>query len=288
MIDCTIKLLTPIAIDPKEYGRQLFSVLFRHFPSYAPQRYGDFEPLRNRFNPADIDLALECWGRHTYMTERQKPKVSMMASFTAARAGAGHSSVSFFDFQLSGSHELPIVKNFVQELSEVFVADYAMAHVFTRNELEDYVARIAERKTSWPEPPAEQLVGRMRSRIEREGYTTVLWGAEVKKLNTLQLNRCLPNLYWLNVFGPPYVNVFGTHRLLDTPSESVEILPYGGISIGLTKDLPDTAEAWNEFKSVRARCRDHLDSNVFCETTALKDHQYQTPQFAFKTPVGAH
>jgi hypothetical protein len=288
MIDCTINVLTPIAIDEKEYGRRLFSVLFKHFPAYAPQRYGDFEPLRHRFSPTNVELALECWGRHAYMTESQEPRVSMMASFAAARGGARHSSVNFFDFQLSDADELPAIKDFVQELSEVFVADYAMAHVFTRNELEDCVARVAKRQTSWPEPPAEQLVARMRSRIEREGYTKVLWGAEVKNLNTLQLSKCLPNLYWLNVFGPPYVDVFGTQCLLDAPSESVQILPYGGISIELTKDLPDTAEAWGAFKAARARCRSHLDSNVFCEPTALKDHHYKTPQFAFRTRAGAH
>jgi len=284
MIDCTIKLLTPIPIEEKEYGRRLFSLLFKYFPTYMPEKYGNFEPLQNKFNFENVEAALECWGRHPYIAERRSPKISLMASFSRKNIEFRHSSLNFFHFQLSDFHDLPVIEDLVRELSEVFLADYAMAHIFTRNELEALVERVEKRKTAWPEPPAEQLVARMRSRIEREGYTKILWGAEAKNLNTIQLKKCLPNLYWINVFGPPYVDMFGRECLLNTPSESVKVLPYGGISLLLTKDLRDTPEAWNVYKDVRARCRVHLGSNFFCEPTDKNNHHYQTPQFVFCAP----
>ena len=235
-----------------------------------------------------MELALDCWGRQLFMTERDAPKVSMMADFAQPNTRFKYSSLSFLDFQLAGAGELSALKAFVHELSEAYLADYAMAHILTRTELEGWVEHVAQRPTSWPAPPAEQMAARMRARIEREGYTKVLWGCTALKINTVQLRTCLPDLYWLNVFGPSYASIFGKQRVLEVPSKSAESLSYGGVSVNLTKDLPDTVEAWEKFKEVRAQCRTYLDSNVFCRSTAEKDHKYCTPQLASATTAETH
>jgi hypothetical protein len=275
--------MTPLTITDREIGQQLLAVLLKYFPTHMPQRYGDVEPLRNRFNTASIDSALGCWGNRCYMTDRKSPKVSMMAMFAPPGSRPVHSSLNFFDFPLANADELSPMKMLVHELARILQADYAVAHILTRSELESRVAHVAERRTNWPEPPADQLAARMRARIEREGYEKVLLGATVMKLGTHQLRTCLPNLYWLNVFGQPYVSLFGRERITDAPCESVQVLPYGGISLNLTKDLPDTRNAWDAFEAIRSRCKAHLGSSVFCDAKTLKNGHYRIPEFAIAT-----
>jgi hypothetical protein len=285
MIYCTIQLLTPTVLSEPECGRVLLRALLKHFPTHAPQLFGDTEPLRNRFRPESADDALACWGRQFFIIKRENPKVLMQASFAAsASPRRRHSSISFIDFQLVNPAQLSTVASFVKELAQSFHADYAMAHILSQNELEDWLAHRLETPTSPPAPPASQIVARLRTRISREGYAKVLWGIECLKLQTVNLQRCLPNLYWLNVFGPPYAALFGTQNLLEVPAASVERLAYGGTAIQLTNDLKDTNEGWENFKTVRTKCRNHLNSNAFCDSKVGGDHHYETPTFFLGRP----
>jgi hypothetical protein len=285
MIDCTIQILTPTVLGEPECGRELLRAMQKYFPTHTPQFFGDTEPLRNRFSPDSVDAALGCWGRQFFILKREDPKVVMQASFASpTSARPRHSSISFFDFQLLNPTQLSTLTAFVKELAQTFHADYAMAHILSQNELEDCLARRLETPTSWPAPPASQIVARLRTRISREGYAKVLWGLECLKLQTVNLQQCLPNLYWLNVFGPPYAALFGRQHLLEAPAASVEMLAYGGTAIQLTDDLKDSKEGWETFKAVRTKCRNHLDSNAFCESTVGRDHHYQTPSFFLRQP----
>jgi hypothetical protein len=285
MIDCTIQILTPTVLREPECGRELLRALQKYFPTHTPQFFGDTEPLRNRFSPDSIDAALAYWGRQFFILKREDPKVMMQASFaSSASARPRHSSISFFDFQLLDPTRLSILTAFVKELAQTLHADYAMAHILSRNELEDWLARRLETPTSWPAPPAREIVDRLRTRISREGYAKVLWGVECLKLQTVNLQRCLPNLYWLNVFGPPYAAMFGTQHLMEAPAASVETLAYGGTAIQLTNDLKDSKEGWERFKAVRLKCRIHLGPNAFCDSVVARDHHYETPTFSLRQP----
>jgi hypothetical protein len=122
MINCTIKIMTPLSIVNREIGRQLFAVLLKRFPTHMPQWYGHVEPLRNRFNTASLDSALGCWGKQCYMTGRESQKVSMMAIFAPPGSRPTHSSVSFFDFPLTNAAELSSLKMLVHELAGILQA----------------------------------------------------------------------------------------------------------------------------------------------------------------------
>lgn len=222
------------------------------------------------------------------MTQRQESEVSMMVSFENSPESEHHSSIAYFDFPLAGIHELPSLKLLVIELSQAFVADYAMAHIFTWHELDARLLQIGQRVTSWPEPPIEKIVSMLRERVDREGYTRVLWGQEASKVNTAQLNKCIPNLFWLNVFGPPYTNLFGLKRLMETPCESVEKLPYGRVALRLTPGLADEALEWGSYSTIRERCKNHLGASVFCGLSRPRNYAYSTPRFEFGTPYGDH
>ena len=226
------------------------------------------------------------WGHQFFILKREQPKVFMQASFAPSTSPRPrHSSISFFDFQLLDPAQLSTLTTFVKELAQTFHADYAMAHILSQNELEDWLARRLETRTTSPAPLASQIVARLRTRISREGYAKVLWGAECLKLQTVNLQRCLPNLYWLNIFGPACAAMFGRRRLMEVPAASVETLAYGGTATQLTNDLEDSKEGWEIFKAVRAKCRNHLDSNVFCDSAMRRDHQYQTPTFFYADQI---
>jgi hypothetical protein len=83
------------------------------------------------------------------------------------------------------------------------------------------------------------------------------------------------------VFGPPYVELFGKEHIAKAPAEDIKWLNYGGAAIRLAKDLADTPEAWNRFKTLRTTCAEHLDSDAFCDSLAPNNHQYRTPDFSF-------
>jgi hypothetical protein len=285
MIDCTIQILTPAVLREPECGRELLRALLKYFPTHKPQLFGDTEPPRNPFSADAIDAGLGCWGRQFFILKREKPKVLMQASFASSTSPRPrHSSISFFDFQLLDPAQLSTLAAFVKELAQTFHADYAMAHILSQNELEDWLARRLETPTSRPAPPASQIVARLRTRISREGYAKVLWGLECLKLQTANLQRCLPNLYWLNVFGPPYAAMFGERRLMEVPATSVETLAYGGVAIQLTNDLKDSKDGWEIFKAARTECRNYLNSDAFCDFTVRRDRQYRTPTFLLRRP----
>jgi hypothetical protein len=67
--------------------------------------------------------------------------------------------------------------------------------------------------------------------------TTMLWGAAYlhpefarSNLDTTKgmraigrdVRTALPGIYWLNIFGPPYVDLIGEHRLLDAPADTAK------------------------------------------------------------------
>src|ERR1700727_253803 len=121
MIDCTIQILTPTVLREPECGRELLRVLLKYFPTHIPQFFGDTEPLRNRFSPDSVDAALVCWGRQFFILKREKPRVLMQASFASSTSPRPrHSSISFFDFQLSDPAQLSTLTTFVKELAQTF------------------------------------------------------------------------------------------------------------------------------------------------------------------------
>jgi hypothetical protein len=274
MIECAIQLLTPNRISGLEYGKLFVALLLKHFPDHAPQRYGTTEPPRKLVPGGDFYAALDLWGSdHVYIAKRDSPKALLHVSFEMPRPKSIHSSISFFEFQIMQMQQLESLDALVRELSQAFSADYAMAHILTRAELDDRLDQGLQRPSSWPEPSPDQIVARVRAQAEREAHALTLWRMEIAGVQTVYLRKCLPSLYWLNIFGPPYVKLFGKERLIATPGENVEVK--------LTNDLLDTPMAWEAFKQTRASCRKHLNSNVFCERGASKDHEYRTPEFCF-------
>lgn len=260
------------------------TALAKHLPAHLPTRYGSAEPLTKIYEQDRLGAILKEWGKAYFMTSNAEGALIQVGFGAPKSAKPRHTSIAL-SFRAKGEQEAAGVTGFIHEISEAFRADYAMAHILTETELRERMAEKLLRPTSPPEPPVEQIVEQMRDAAKRKGFAPVLQGLEITGLGTHRLVKYLPDLYWLNVFGPPYVEVFGPDKLRSAPVAAVAELPYGGVSLQLTSPLADNAQAWSKFAAVRAKCKSHLNSNVFFDPAATLQHSYRVPIFRFSSEM---
>jgi hypothetical protein len=93
----------------------------------------------------------------------------------------------------------------------------------------------------------------------------------------------LPAIYWSQVFGPPYVRLFGLDKLLSTPAFKVEQLGPESVYIQLTETLFDVRERTDHVKGIRQQVIAHLDpdNNIIFNANNPPDHIYRVPDFQF-------
>ncbi|GAA4569015.1 hypothetical protein GCM10023176_24700 [Micromonospora coerulea] len=118
--------------------------------------------------------------------------------------------------------------------------------------------------------------------------TTMVWGAaylspEFARSNIdtsrgiraigRDMRRSLPGVYWLNVFGPPYIDLIGERRLLDAPADAVKrrgehivISTYGN------------AEDWEAHDKTRYMLATALGAEYFFDRDD-RARQHQAPDF---------
>ena len=105
---------------------------------------------------------------------------------------------------------------------------------------------------------------------------------------SVKLHKNLPDILWFQVFGPPYVRLFGLDKLLTAPAYKVEQLGPEMVSIQLSESLFDMHERYEEVNLVRQRVKVHLDDNIFFNPAKPEGHVYRTPDFQFPPrPEGA-
>lgn len=118
------------------------------------------------------------------------------------------------------------------------------------------------------------------------------------------LTRWLPDLRWAQVFGPPYVRLFGLEKLLSAPAYKVEQIGPEAVYLQLSESLFDMHEQYELVDAERQKVKAHLDDNIFFDPkksvhylerlndtgprhmTASQilpeDHLYRTPVFEFE------
>ncbi|HJV72859.1 MAG TPA: hypothetical protein VJ654_01440 [Noviherbaspirillum sp.] len=95
------------------------------------------------------------------------------------------------------------------------------------------------------------------------------------------LQKCLPNIFWSQVFGSPYVRLFGLEKLLSAPAYKVEQLGPETVYIQLSESLFDMHERYEAVDAIRQQVKTHLDDNIFFKTGNPEGHVYRTPDFQF-------
>ncbi len=273
MIELSCTALVPNRLTSKLDGRRLLDIFVQHFPNHLPERFGDTEPLRWRFDANNLEAVLDAWHGYGFIAERFDPEVLLNVHFMVPSPKPKHSIIGLLRFQTERNEDVDSFEHFVREVATVFDADYAAAHILTQTEL-------AERLDILKTKPGSN-VEYMKQRVQRDGFARVLWGMTVLPHNSPKLMKCLPDLLWFTVFGQPYVSMFGREKILSAPAQEVRQLPNGAISLKLTEGLKDDVLSWEKFKMVRDRCKEYLDGKAFCNSSNSDDPYRAAPQFQF-------
>lgn len=271
-LGCTI--LLPRLFKSKDEGRHFLDLLLTRLPNHVPQRCGAHEPLKCKFDPDDLQTVLTQWGPLDFIATRRKPRLYLHVLLSQELPVPRHTVISVFHFQAMDETQLATFETFVTDVASAFGADLAVAHIFTRCELTEWVEHLRTLPGSNPEY-IERKAEKQGLAETVHGFTLMQYGYHKK------LKLYLPNLPWLTILGQPYIDLFGRERVQSTPAHEVRQIENGSIRLQVTPDIPDTAEGWADFKLIRDACKRHLNSNAFFNPDAPRGHIYRVPDFRF-------
>ena len=227
------ELFTPSLLKDPDEGRALIRALAAHVPSWTPRRYGWSEPLRHTFDPERFD---HFWSQVGYWRN-------------AARTANAWVDVRTGPWDILSRMEIsgewtPELKGdglgaFLADCGAAAALDvtYAMAHVFTDEERSAYYR-------GWFElPPGSDAV-------KRAAQGTMPY--------------FLRDLYWANLFGPPYTELFGPERLRTAPAAVAREVRPGYFYVQLSDDIADRAG----IAAVREEIKAHIGADCFYDPNA--------------------
>lgn len=228
-----VKLLTPSMLTDPEDGRTLIRLIGQHVPSWMPHRYGWSTPLRNVFDP---DRTEEFWkGLEYHLDWRNEKRTATGEAYTRV---SPYSTLS--EIELKGEQnralDLAALARLVQDCAEPLRLAYGVLHLFD---------------------PGEMIRngGRMFGDIQ---------GRPVLAVTERGLRECLPDLAWGNIFGPPYVELFGgPERVRDAPAALVAELGPSRFYLQLTGDIRDVQDNRAALAAARDAVKQHLGADCF-------------------------
>jgi hypothetical protein len=255
MSDVHFQILTPLPLSRRQDAHGLFRTWADIAPGFFPDRYGSNEPLRREFSLARLDEALKEWEYHYLLKRTAPPKLE---SNIFMQYGP-HRTHSTWKISLKNINEFnqETFQKLLKTSAITFAADFGFIHRLTKIEIE----RGAQNQS-----------------------ITFLNSAHTRKslfVTTKMLRRAIPDIYWMTVFGSPYVRLFSRERLLSAPAYRVQELKNGAISIQLTEDVADTAKDELAFEKIRSRVKDHLSCNAFFDEKKPAGNQYEVPEFTW-------
>lgn len=243
MSEVYAELFTPSQLTDPAEGGALLEALGRHLPSWMPHRYGWGEPLRHVYDPSKAE---HFWS--------QRMGVSALfrnaSKYAAGEVERRHGPWDILSrVEISGKvprAEQDSVGAFLADCGRSIDISYAMAHIFSPQQADEY-------------------------------YTAGAWytlapeaGDRVKAARQGTFPYYLRDLYWANVFGPPYTELFGAGRLRTAPAAVVTELREEYFYLQVTDAIADlyTPDAIPRYRAARDAVKEHLGSDCFYEAGA--------------------
>ena len=250
-IEASLTVMIVEALDTPERARQLLDFLLED-PTISPQKYDLYEPIRRLVNVETMDDMVSCVARGLIF-KRSKPSLSGSVFPSRPTEEDQHAWISM------DASTIAVVARPWQELARRvaggFTVDYAYIHQLTVEEI-----------------PFSVL-----------GGVTYIQGIDsldcVLTVSPRNLQRFLPDIYWANLFGPPYVEHFGRSRLLATPADTVEEWPNGCIYVRLSEDPLDFENNYARMQAIRDRIKEHLGMESFFDLGRGLNGRYSVPNF---------
>jgi hypothetical protein len=245
MRDVHICVLCRSDLQDPVLGRVVLDAVFASHSDFFPSRFGNFEPLRAEADRGrGLDQFMGLWAHPFLWTQGKRCEGSIWFG-----NGKRHSAVtmSFMSSRVDGR----TIVNLVSELSCLLSADFASAYVV----FED----------------------RERAKRRYKAVRPMIIGPF-----TVDLQRSIPDLPWLSVFGPPYVELFGRDRILTCPAFQVKELQKGCWSLQIADQPSSCREDPDEYERRRDQAKEHLGLDCFLDL-ADPDSQRRAPAFAWAT-----
>jgi len=226
--------------------------------AWTPAKYGENEPIRTVFDANEIEV----------MAERLLPLGTIYwkggdgFSNGALSLGQGRgkktASLSIWT-DLERLNDTSDLSRVIHEVSARFGASYGFVHYLS-------------------EPERKRL----------SGSDTIMGNENTPHslmISRWQLVRCLPNLYWANVFGPEYVTLFGGRdRVASAPAAIVKELAPDTFYIQLTENMLDFASRHAEVDELRERVKKHLGADCFFDYETRFNGRYRVPNLGWEEP----
>jgi hypothetical protein len=255
MSDVFFEILSPLPLNRHQDARTLFQLWADNAFHFLPDRWGLYEPLRHHFSLSNLDEAIRTWEFAYHVKRVAAPKLesNIFMQYGPHRDHATWKIAlkNVKDFEQSTFCRL------LKSAASAFSADFGFIHKIT---------------------DAEIARGRANDSI---GYLNTAHTEKNLFVVTHDLRKWLPDIYWMTVFGGPYVELFSRERLLSCPAHSVKELDSGSIVIQLTPELKDITAEEASFERVRHEARNHLNNDAFFDVAKGMDYRYRVPEFVW-------
>jgi hypothetical protein len=255
MSDVYFQILSPLPLNRHQDARKLFQIWAENAFRFFPNRSGLYEPLRHHFSLSSLEEAIRTW-EFSFLVDRT---VSPKLKATINMQYGPHRRHSYWSIGLKNvkDFEQPAFCRMLECAAAAFSVDFGLIHRITEMDM---------------------------SRGLASGTTGFLDTARTERMlhvSSLVLKRYVPDIYWMTVFGKPYVELFSRERLLSCPAHRVQELDNGQIVVQLTPELRDTATEEAAFERVRQDARNHLNNDAFFNPIKGLNHPYRVPEFVW-------
>lgn len=222
-------------------------------PEYMPIKWGWYEPLRQDFDPLQLDSLIYKNGKTDHVwwkrTGKHKAEGSWMKRWISgvAHLQDTHSTVDVAIYETTHQEKL---LQYLKKASEFNKCDFG----FLDSVHPEYAHFGAESDwVSWA----------------RRGDLNTAYNS----VSTHTLRHWLPDMPWTVVFGPAYVRLFGKERLLTCPAYKVEDIGDEMVFIQLTENMADIHEKYEEVMQARALAKKHLGEECFFKPELAYDYK---------------
>jgi hypothetical protein len=251
MTQVFFEILSPLPLNRRVDARKLFAVWAEAAPDTLPDRIGNHEPLRQEFSTINLESALSIWEHHVLLKRVAKPKLTS-SIFMQYGPHRKHSAWSITVYDKKDIN-MRSVENLISASSVEFSADFGFIH-----EPNDFDIDVG-------------LATGSIALLDIKRSTKTLF------LTTHMLKKYLPDVYWITVFGKPYVELFSRDRLLSAPAFQVRELDNGSILMKLFEDISSCGKSVYEDR--KKEVKKHISENAFFDLSKGIDYGYTTPEF---------
>ncbi len=251
------QIVSPLPLDTREDARRLLGLWAECAPGFFPDRTGSGHPFREKLSPTTIEVAFKHWWSQCVLKRVTPPKLDASVFMRVVVPQTKHSDWSIGLDRLR-DYNPPVFYHLLRRAAVMFKADFGLIHHLTEAEM---------------------------TRGRENGSVTYLNTAKTEKnlfVPSIILKKYIPDVYWITLFGAPYVRLFSRERLLSAPVHRVDELENGSIILQLTAHLDATVTEEAAFERLRSSVRKHLDCDAIFDEKKGPNYGYRVPQFEWE------